>query len=144
MAIVNDKKAEPTETFTVTITTASGAPIAHGTGIVTIVDNDGALTATAAAPAGSAVQPLTQEALDAAVAAAKADWLAAQPSADFTGITVAVGDLPDLQLGSTLGKAIVIDATAAGWGWGTAAWIFSRSSCTSSGTPSDSTTTPAT
>jgi len=27
------------------------------------------------------------------------------------------GDLPDLDLGSTVGKAITIDATAAGWGW---------------------------
>jgi hypothetical protein len=41
VAIVNDNVAEPAETFTVTITSVSGAPVAKGTGTITIVDNDG-------------------------------------------------------------------------------------------------------
>jgi hypothetical protein len=51
------------------------------------------------------------------VAAAEASWLAADPVADFTGVTVSIGDLPELQLGLTVGRTITIDATAAGWGW---------------------------
>jgi Matrixin len=32
-------------------------------------------------------------------------------------VTFAIGDLPESQLGFALGRQIVIDATAAGWGW---------------------------
>ena len=51
VVIVNDKVGEPTETFSVTITSAT-VPILKGTGTVTIVDNDG-FTAFAAAPASA-------------------------------------------------------------------------------------------
>jgi len=60
---------------------------------------------------------LTQSALEPVVASAKAQWLVANPGASFDGVTVTVGDLPDLQLGFTDGKSITIDASAAGWGW---------------------------
>ncbi|MFL6035274.1 MAG: Calx-beta domain-containing protein, partial [Gaiellaceae bacterium] len=113
VAIVNDRTAEPSETFTVTIAGATGKP----TGTVTIVDNDGALTASAAAPAGLAAEPLTQQQLAGAVARAKAQWLAVRPSADFSAVTFTIGDLPELQLGFALDGRIVVDATAAGWGW---------------------------
>jgi hypothetical protein len=114
---VNDRTAEPTETFTVQITSVSGATIADGTGTVTIVDNDGALTAVEPAPAGTVVRPLTQAALDQAAAGAKRIWRAMLPGADLGGVTFVVGDLPELQLAFTLGDTVVVDATAAGWGW---------------------------
>ena len=69
--------------------------------------------------AGAATTSLTQSALDSAVASAKAEWLSADPDADFSAVTFSIGDLPELQLGFTDGLAITIDATAAGWGWGT-------------------------
>ena len=84
---------------------------------MTIIDNDGALTAALAAPAGMAVEALTSQQLDAAVAQAEAQWRIVRPGADFTGVTFAIGDLPELQLGYALDGQIVIDATAAGWGW---------------------------
>ena len=120
VAIVGNTVAESTEAFTVTITTAPGAPVADGTGLVTIVDNDGALTAETAAPAGETPDALTQEALDDMAEQAKADWLEVEPTSDFTGVTFAIGDLPDLQLGTALDNEVVVDATAAGWGWSTA------------------------
>jgi hypothetical protein len=61
--------------------------------------------------------PLTQLTLDGVLPQAEADWLAANPGADFTGVTLTIGDLPGLELGLALGKRIVVDATAAGWGW---------------------------
>jgi len=111
VVIVNDRTAEPTETFTVQITSVSGATIADGTGMVTIVDNDGALTAVEPAPAGTVVRPLTRSALDQAVADAKRIWRAMLPGADLGGVTFVVGDLPDLQLAFTLGDTVVVDAT---------------------------------
>ncbi|HET8605719.1 MAG TPA: hypothetical protein VFL66_01680, partial [Gaiellaceae bacterium] len=72
-------------------------------------------------PAGQASArgppPLTQAELDAAVAQAMAEWRADLPDANFEGVTVSIGDLPDLDLGLTDGKTIKIDPTAAGWGW---------------------------
>ena len=41
--ISSDKRAEPTETFTIVLSNPTGATIADGTGVVTIVDNDGAI-----------------------------------------------------------------------------------------------------
>jgi hypothetical protein len=113
-----DRTRESNETFTLQLSNPSGATIAKGIGTVTIVDNDGALTASAAAPAGMS-SSLTHSALDAAVSSAKAEWLSADPDADFSAVTFSIGDLPELQLGFTDGLAITIDATAAGWGWGT-------------------------
>ena len=60
---------------------------------------------------------LGQGQLDAAAASAKADWQAARPSADLSGLTFSVADLPGLQLGDEAGTAIAVDVDAAGWGW---------------------------
>ena len=85
VAIVNDKVKEPTEQFTVVLSSPTGgASILNGTGIVTIVDNDGALFAAASAPASSVAVPLTQAALAPVVSEAEAMWRAAMPSADFS------------------------------------------------------------
>ena len=85
---------------------------------MTIVDNDGALFAAEAAPAGTtADRPLTESALEPVVAQAKSAWRAVLPEADFRGVTVTIGALPGQLLGFTLGKSITIDPTAAGWGW---------------------------
>ncbi len=94
----------------------SGATIADGTGLVTILDNDGALTASAAAPAPTGIA-LTAAELDLAVAEAEAGWLRARPDADFGAVVVRVGELDGLLLGVAEGTLVTIDATAAGWGW---------------------------
>jgi hypothetical protein len=54
--------------------------------------------------------------------AAKELWAAALGSADprlsiLDQVTVLVSDLPDQLLGATTGNTIVLDSTAAGWGW---------------------------
>ena len=41
VTITGDTKAEPTETFTVVLSSPNGAAIGRGTGTVTIIDNDG-------------------------------------------------------------------------------------------------------
>ena len=48
VSIVNNTTVEPTETFTVVLSSPVGAPITKGTGVVTIVDNDGTLIAAGA------------------------------------------------------------------------------------------------
>jgi len=115
--VVGDRTREPTETFTVVLSSATNATVFDGTGVVTILDNDGALTAAAAPSAHRDVDRLEQQQLDVAVRAARAVWIAARPDVDLQGITVLVGDLDGLELGRLDGTTITIDATAAGWGW---------------------------
>ena len=73
---------------------------------------------------GAPAEPVGPEAalsdaeLDAVVSTVKAEWRDAYPSADFSGLSARVADLPDLQLGSEGGGGITIDVDAAGWGWG--------------------------
>jgi hypothetical protein len=115
-----DKTKEPNETFLVNLSNAVGATIADSSATVTITDDDTAMALTASEPAPGGAQAdrsLTQAALKAAVAAAKAQWLAADPDAGFASVTFSIEDLPGLLLGQTTGSHVVIDATAAGWGW---------------------------
>jgi len=77
--------------------------------------------ADATAPAGS-VATLDAAQLAPIVDEAKALWAQALGADDprlarLNGITVEVGNLPDLGLGETNGDTILIDSNAAGWGW---------------------------
>ncbi len=117
VAIVGDTVAEPTQTFTVQLSAPTGgATIATGTGTVTIIDNDGAMFAarTASAPTSTT---LSSAVLNSTLAQAEAAWKAVLPSASFAGVTVTTADLAGDLLGFTLGKAITVDVSAAGWGW---------------------------
>ena len=44
-------------------------------------------------------------------------WTALRPGADFDGLSVGIGELDGPLLGMAEGRRVVIDATAAGWGW---------------------------
>jgi hypothetical protein len=74
----------------------------------------------ATAPAADAPAPseLSQGELNSAVATARAEWAAAVPDVDFSGVSASIVDLPGLALGAASGNSIQIDATAAGHGWG--------------------------
>ncbi len=115
--ISSDKKAEPTETFTVVLSGAAGATIADGTGVVTITDNDGAIFAASAGPSSS-VTPITDADVAAILPIAIQQWVTAGASADHLArLRFVIGDLPGTKLADTLGSTITIDADAAGWGW---------------------------
>ncbi|HEV8460189.1 MAG TPA: Calx-beta domain-containing protein [Gaiellaceae bacterium] len=116
VSIIGDTVAESTETFTVQLSSPSGATIATGSATVTVIDNDGAMFAAQSAPAGTQTA-LTPEQLAPMLEQAKAAWRLAVPGARFDGVTVTIGDLAGDLLGFTLGKSVTIDATAAGWGW---------------------------
>jgi hemolysin type calcium-binding protein len=77
--------------------------------------------AAAAAPYSTAVATITQDELDSIVAAAKQLWTtlgAGDPRlAVLDQVTVLAGNLPSGMLGETTGAQIVIDRSAAGWGW---------------------------
>jgi hypothetical protein len=117
VAIIGDRKAEPTETFTVVLSSPTGAQLGRATGTVTILDNDGAQMASAAPAEATSVRPLTAAELDPVVARAKAEWLALMPGADLAGISFSIADLPNLFLAQTIGRSVTIDATAGGWSW---------------------------
>jgi hypothetical protein len=116
--IIGDRAAEPTETFTVTLSSPSGGvTIARGTGTVTILDNDSKLVvgSAATAPVG---QTLTMSNLAPALAAATALWAdAGVDTSRLADVRVVISDLPDLALGEDEGLLIRLDVDAAGWGW---------------------------
>jgi hypothetical protein len=120
ITIASDKKAEQTETFSVTLTIPTGGNAVFGdnTGVVTILDNDGALL-TSSAPvtpgAGAALSPrLVPTLLDAAIR----EWIAAGAApAALASVRFVIDDLPGLKLAETFGSMITIDLDAAGWGW---------------------------
>jgi hypothetical protein len=117
ITIAADKKVEPAEAFTVTLSNATGATITTASGTVNILDNDGALFATAAGASASA-QPLTEADAVNLLAVVVRKWIDAGATADqFAGLTIRVADLPGTQLGETLGRTITLDIDAAGWGW---------------------------
>ncbi|MDR1431572.1 MAG: hypothetical protein LBI99_05575, partial [Propionibacteriaceae bacterium] len=58
---------------------------------------------------------IVQSELDAALAQARNEWAAL--GADVAGITATIADLQVGRLGYTIGKDILIDDDAAGWGW---------------------------
>ena len=89
-----------------------------GIGATATVPTIDLLVASAAPPEGSAAQSVGPSALDSARARAVAAWAAV--GGDASGVSVSVGDLPGLTLGSTSGTSVVLDADAAGWGWSVA------------------------
>ena len=118
VTVVGDKLNEPNETILVTLSNATNATIARDVATVTLLNDEKALTVSRSAPQGHEATPLTSADLDAAVAVATANWLTADPVADFSGVSFAIAELPDDLLGLTDELTITIDATAAGWGWG--------------------------
>ena len=76
----------------------------------------------AAAPANltaAYVTPLTGDELQQTITAAYDLWTAADPAAAtaLQNVTFAIADLPGQMMGETIGNSIVIDPTAAGYGW---------------------------
>jgi hypothetical protein len=118
ISIAADKKAEPTEQFSVTLDTPSAnTTLGTATGTVTIQDNDGALLATAAGASASA-QPLAQADAINLLAVVVREWLDAGATAvQLAGLTIRIADMPGNKLADTLGRTITLDIDAAGWGW---------------------------
>jgi hypothetical protein len=117
--ILGDRTTEADETFFVDLSNATGATVAPGgSGTVTIRNDDGLqLMASAVASGGSAVT-LTRRAVATVLRAAVRRWVAAgvRRSA-FAGVRVRIARLGGAQLARVVGRTIVIDADAAGWGW---------------------------
>ena len=117
--IVNNRTAEPTETFTVVLSSPVGATIADGTALVTILDNDSALSAPLEAPSGSAAVPaLAPDEISAALDSARAVWAAeGLDTSGLAAVSVVLVDLPGAILAEADGDLIRLDVDAAGWGW---------------------------
>jgi hypothetical protein len=118
LTVIGDRTTEPNETFQVQLSSPVGATISDGIGVVTIVDDEKALTAATAAPESADTVALTVEDVMPLLNAGIEMWKGAgatTPSADE--ITILVADLPDTILAIADGSTITIDSTAAGYGW---------------------------
>ncbi len=109
--------AAGTHSFTIQSADGSGNAATPYTGSFNIVS--ALMVNASAAPSGLAA-PLTESQLQPIVAAAEQRWAAAdgiQVLAAMSGVTVQIADLPSGMLGEEVGKTILIDRTAAGYGW---------------------------
>ena len=112
----------------------NGTPFSPGTYTYTITATDklgnssqfagsfsvAALTIDVSTPPHGSPVPLTDQQLAPIVAEAERRWVvtnSAQVPATMSGITVQVADLPSGLLGEEIGKTILIDRDAAGYGW---------------------------
>jgi hypothetical protein len=122
ITIFGDTANEPNETFTVQLSNATGAPIGTSSAAVTILNDEGLLVATRAAPQPTVSKALSADDVAVALDAARAGWT--RMGVDTSGldaVTVVVADLPGAALGEADGTVIRLDVDAAGWGWATAA-----------------------
>ena len=120
IAIVGDRTSEPTETFRVVLSgPTGGATIADGTGVVTILDNDGAnLTAASIGPGTQPAPSLKPARARKLLRRAVALWVRLGATrAKLARASIRIVDLPGAQLAVTSGRRILIDVDAAGWGW---------------------------
>jgi hypothetical protein len=117
LQVSGDRTVEPNETFNVVLSAPSGATIADDTGVVTIVTDDTAMTASSAGTE-SAAPALTTEEAARILSAAIALWESSGASVEAAdGIELVVVDLPETLLAVTDGATIYIDITAANHGW---------------------------
>jgi hypothetical protein len=77
------------------------------------------LSAAPAPATAASVTPLTGDELQPIITAAYDYWTAAVPSSAtaLQNVTFGIADLPGQMMGETIGRSIVIDPTAAGYGW---------------------------
>jgi Calx-beta domain len=117
ITIAADKVVEPTEAFTVMLSSPTNATIFDGTGTVTILDNDVALMASGTTTVMDGTR-LSATDIAPALASARQFWAgSALDTSGLEGVTVVIADLPGLMLGQTDGQIVRLDADGAGWGW---------------------------
>ncbi len=107
------------ESFTVVLSGVVGGTIGDGIGVVTIVDDDGALLAAAAPTDTRAPRHVTSAAAGAALAEAVAQWVAVGVDAGaLATLSFEIDDLDGLTVAVASGSVVTVDVDAAGWGWG--------------------------
>ncbi|MGB7818284.1 MAG: Calx-beta domain-containing protein, partial [Ornithinibacter sp.] len=116
--IKDDKRREGTETFTIALSSVTGATIGRSTATVTIMDDDSALLAPSSGSQTGAAGPTTAELTGARRAAAES-W--SRTGLDVRGLgstDVLVLDLPGTLVGYASDGVVYLDIDAAGHGWG--------------------------
>jgi hypothetical protein len=114
---MGDRVLEPDETFQVQLSSPLGATISDGISVVTILNDEKPLT-TAVASNSTDAPVLTMDQAAPILAAAIQLWeQAGAATSSFDEVELIVMDLPDTVIGLTEGSTILIDATAAGYGW---------------------------
>ncbi len=92
--------------LTITLAFVAGLLVAPGTSASASAAQDVEFMTAATAPSPDAPPPaeLSQGELNSAVATARAEWEAAVPGLDLSGVSASIVDLPDLVLGRRLGE----------------------------------------
>jgi hypothetical protein len=117
--ILSDKTPEDDETIGIILSNVTGpATLLDGTGTVTILDDDGALRASAAGAEPVADAALDIDAVEPLLAVATTMWAAIGVETSALGdLAIEIVDLPGTMLADTSGTTIYLDVSAAGWGW---------------------------
>jgi len=116
VVVVADRTAEPDETVVLALSAPSGATLGTATGTLTILDDDSRLVATAVGPGASGAP--SAGAVARMLASAVRWWVARGGDADrLRGVRVVVTSMAGTDLAQTVGRTILLDTDAAGWGW---------------------------
>jgi hypothetical protein len=118
LTVLGDRVLEADETFQVKLSAPVNATLTDDTGVVTIVNDESALSTAETAVKGSATPVLTIDQATPILAAAVDLWNTLGVQAlHLDDITLVVTDLPDTLLAVTEGSTISVDAAADGYGW---------------------------
>ncbi|MEA2023541.1 MAG: Calx-beta domain-containing protein, partial [Actinomycetota bacterium] len=117
--ILSEKTPESDETIGIVLSNPTGpATLLDGAGVITIVDDDSAVMAADAAPAGFSAEPLEEAAIAPSAADAVELWAAEGFDVSrLAGVRFVITDLAGLKLAETAGATVYVDVDAAGWGW---------------------------
>ena len=117
VTIVGDRAKESNESFQIVLSNAS-VGVTRSTAIVTIVDDERALTASGTPSVAQDETSLTLQAAEPVLAAAIDLWQqAGADAAALAQVVFVVTDLPGELLALTVDSTIYLDTDAAGFGW---------------------------
>jgi hypothetical protein len=117
VVVVGDGVAESDETVLLTLLSPVNATLGTTTGTLTVKDDDSRLVAAAVGPATTAALDLGTARH--ALSTARAYWLARGADAHrLAAVTLRVTPMTGTDLAQAVGTTVLVDADAAGWGWG--------------------------
>ena len=118
VTVLGRKTGSTSLAFSVTLSAASGATLGTSTATVTVTGTTALVAGAGAASVSGPAAPLTTADVVTATHVAIEAWVAAgAPRSAFARVQVSVGGLTGGEVGLTTGTSIVLDRTAAGYGW---------------------------
>jgi hypothetical protein len=118
VVVIGDRTAEPDETVVLVLSSPAGATLGAATGVLTIRDDDSRLQASSVGAGRTGGATASAAALRRALATAVRWWVArgADPAV-LRRVRVVPTAMAGADLAQSVGRIVLLDTDAAGWGW---------------------------